>query len=83
MNRDENLWERTPFDHKDLDEGMVPSRFPQSATHLHTNGGGAWALWPRARLLIVWREGQARTADKCRPAVEREEAAGWMHVNAT
>jgi len=64
MNRDENLWERTPFDHKDLDEGMVPSRFPQSATHLHTNGGGAWALWPRARLPIVWREGQARAADK-------------------
>lgn len=64
MNRDENLWELTPFDHEDLDEGMVPSRFPQSATHLHTNGGGAWALWPRARLLIVWREGQARTADK-------------------
>ena len=60
MNRDENLWERTPFEHTDQDKSIVPWGFPQSATHPLTytpTAGGAWALWPCARLPIVWGEG--------------------------
>lgn len=86
MNRDEDLWERTPFEHTDQDESVVPWGFPQSATHplTHQRRRRMGPLAVRASADCV-EGGVSKNSRQvnCWPAVEREEAAGWMHVHAT
>lgn len=85
MNRDENLWERTPFEHTDQDESVVPWGFPQSATHplTYTPTAAAHGPFGRARVcrLCGGRGKQEQQASQLL-ASSRKGGSGWMYARA-